>query len=426
MKRFFIMLLFSFIFTSVFSEVNFDFSLSPGIVLKNYEINRMPEDIVEWETFDYLPPFFEITYTASSGANDLFYLSIPILPDTSVYYLENNGLHNLPIRKDFTPFVDSDIPYEVFYEISSEPFDFSIGRRKLKWGAGSYSLGINDRVPYMDHLLLSLNWDTSVGDFGYEYLITTPGPNASSRDKTFVGRKLYFEFSPVMFEIGEITLLYDITPNFVDINPFLVYHNVYESSSNVAGYLSSTIDLKNYKLYSEFLLDQYQLPTESETSAPNAYGFMVGGRKKGRKIDYGLEFYKTSTWLYNKGEENEDFTYPVWKNLLLAEDKTIDYFLGFPYGPDVELFKFFLEGEHFGIDYEHLVQGLVNIDTPYPLENWQEYSIHGPVSPTSIENILRLNFKAGKNPTFYTQIIFQNKDLWILVGFEYTFSLKIP
>jgi len=426
MKRFFVMLLLSLIFTSVFSEVNFDFSLSPGIVLKNYETNKMPEYVVELETFDYLPPFFEITYTASSGNNDLFYLSIPILPDASVYYLENNGLHNLPIRKDFTPFVDSDIPYEVFYEISSEPFDFSIGRRKLKWGEGSYSLGINHRIPYMDHLLFSLNWDTSVGDFGYEYLLTIPGPNASDRNKTFVARKLSFEFSPVMFEMGEITLLYDFTPNFVDLNPFLVYHNVYESSSNDAGYLSSTIDLKNYTLYSEFLLDQYQLSTESQRSPPNAYGFMVGGRKKGQKIDYGAEFYKTSTWLYNKGEDNKDFTYPVWKNLLLAQDKTIDYFLGFPYGPDVELFKFFLEGEHFGIDYERLVQGSVTIDTPYNEEEWQKYSVYGPVPPTTIENILRVNFKIRNNPTFFTQTILRNKDLWMLVGFEYTFSLKIP
>ncbi|PNR98893.1 hypothetical protein X927_06855 [Petrotoga mexicana DSM 14811] len=429
MKRFFVMLLFSLIFTSVFSEVNFDFSLSPGIVLKNYEIDKMPEDVIEWETFDYLPPFFEITYTASSGNNDLFYLSIPILPDASVYYLENNGLHNLPIREDFTPFVDSDIPYEVFYEISSEPFDFSIGRRKLKWGEGSYSLGINDRVPYMDHLLFSLNWDTSMGDFGYEYLLTAPGPKVSKREKTFVARKLSFEFSPAMFEIGEITLLYDITPNFVDLNPFLVYHNVYESNSNVAGYLSSTIDFKNYKLYSEFLLDQYQLPSESQSSAPNAYGFMVGGRKKGQKIDYGAEFYKTSTWLYNKGKDNEDnkdFTYPVWKNLLRADDKTINYFLGFPYGPDVELCKIFFESEHFGIDYEHLVQGSVNIDTPYTIEEWQEYSVHGPVPPTTVENIFRINFKIGNNPTFFAQTIFRNKELWMLVGFEYTFSSKIP
>jgi len=152
----------------------------------------------------------------------------------------------------------------------------------------------------------------------------------------------------------------------------------------------------------------------------------VGGRKKGQKIDYGVEFYKTSTWLYNKGEDNEDFTYPVWKNLLLADDKTINYFLGFPYGPDVELCKFFFEGEHFGIDYEHLVQGSVNIDTSYALEEWQTYSIHGPVPPTTIENILRLNFKIGNNPTFFTQTILRNKDLWMLVGFEYTFSLKIP
>jgi len=426
MKRFFVIFLFAFISSSIFSEVNFDFSLSPGIVLKNYEINKMPKDVIEWETFDHLPPFFEITYTASSGVNDLFYLSIPILPDASVYYLENNGLHNLPIREDFKPFVDSDIPYEVFYEISSEWFDFSIGRRKIKWGKGSYSLGINDRVPYMDHLLFSLNWNTSVGDFEYNYILSAPGPNASGRNKTFITRKLSSEFFCMSFEIGEITLLYDdITPNFVDLNPFLVYHNVYESHSNVEGYLSSAIDFNNLILYSEFLLDQYQLATEDPNGNPNAYGFMIGGRKKGKKIDYGLEFYKTSTWLYNKGGGNKNFTFTVWKNFLFEEGKTIDYFLGFPYGPDVELFKIFLEGKHFGIDYERLFQGSVTIDTPYTKEEWQKYSIHGPVPPTTVENIFRINFNVGNNPTFFNQIILRNNDLWMFFGFEYTFSLKI-
>ncbi|RAO99653.1 hypothetical protein PW5551_02500 [Petrotoga sp. 9PW.55.5.1] len=431
MKKLFLVIFITiFLVNLIFSKVNFDFTFSPSIIIKNYEIDEVPDgnDILGWEMYDYLPPFFEIKYSASFSENDLFFISVPIIPDASIFYLESNSSNNLPLSKNYSFQPDSNIPYEAFFEFSNGFYDFSMGRRRLKWGEGMYSLGINDRVPNMDHIMFSLDWDTKLGDFGYEYILASPHPKAANRKKTFVTRKLSLDlFSSLLLEVGEIALIYTPDLTFVDINPFLVYHNIYESDSNVVGYLSSTFKIQDYTLYSEFLLDQYQLSTEPSDSDPNAYGFMIGGKKKVNELILGTEFYKTSTWLYNKNENYKDLTYPLWRNLEAPMGSvTIDYFLGFPCGPDSELTRFFIEGKKFGISYEHLLQGEVDINTPYTKENFKKYSEKGPVGETKVENIWRGHLKLGNNPTFLCQALLRNKDLWLFLGFEYDFSLLIP
>jgi hypothetical protein len=377
---------------------NFDVILFPDISLNNYPSRES----------DYTPAFYDLVrfykvpalssfgFSFSSGDFRAL-MSAEIRQDLSAF-LRGFDWSNLPICVDpALPFPDGNYPIIGFMEYTPDNFHYSIGRRKQKWGPATYDLALSSISPYYEHFWFEYNdsW-LSDGKMQYNFFAISADENVyNDRPKTLIGHKILFLGERFSIGLGELNLIYGRIPDLQDLGPLIIYHHSYQESSNVIAVTDFKADFGRLEGYGEFIMDDFNLSSESVDSNPTALGFFVGARYNlidGEKFqssgmlyeDYeicdrdtkngglwiGYEYYRTTTYLYNRESEIGKFTYPVLLNVMALDSwPVINYPFGFPYGANAKLHMIKADYERknlkAGLKFEYLTKGSCGINNDY-------------------------------------------------------------
>ena len=270
-----------------------------------------------------------------------------------------------------------------YVDYNTDTLRFSLGRRKIKDGHGTYSLGISSDNPFYDHVAASLSVPVGKSRLAYDYVaIGEQRWNYDIGDApsaTTYGPKFLFlhraSWNGTSFSLGltEYNIIADVYPDFQDASPFLFYHNFFNGHQNVMlGVDFETKPLEPVSVYGQFVLDDFQLGAEGSGSNPTAFGASAGlewrifaGDAAERKLFYdsdhvygidrdtsptGLtlraESYLCSTYLYRRnGYSGSDYTgneaftsrYMVMSNWRSYRADVLQPFFAAPLAPDTFL-----------------------------------------------------------------------------------------
>ena len=344
--------------------------------------------------------------------NFLLVTRMDIMQDVLVNLRDPASLNtNIPFIGNL---IDLSLPRLGFIEWSSEGGNFfiSLGRRLIKWGPGTYDMTISDSQPYLDNiwtefkLPLANDWN-----FDFNYVIISPKMwmdyNESGKNhdvqKTIFAHKWSFYNNNFRITIGELNNIYGKDPNFLDASPLIIWHDSNQDDySNVFLHLVLEGKVGPVRAWGGFAMDDFDLPHETGSAKPMAMGFSAGveyhvfdgegiGDAKFDRRDYtlreetfkvenglnvGAEWYHLSPLMYNRREDIANgagkFTIPFQFVSLVGEDYVYyndAYYLGFTYGPDSSLFRFYAEYTDAPIEaklsVEYLVRGQYGIESKY-------------------------------------------------------------
>ncbi|OAA31343.1 hypothetical protein AT15_07550 [Kosmotoga arenicorallina S304] len=412
MKYFF--LLCSFLVAGmVFSLTVIYAGISPAFSLNNYESvdGSYEPNLYDLLRYYSLPALGKAGFQISNEHLEAA-MFIEARQDFSAFLL-GRDFSNLPLSVgSWAPFFDANYPRVGYIQWGSSSVLISAGRRKLKWGPATYDIGLSSVPPYFDHLWLQFSDETFFGSFDYNFFAISADRSVYGDPKTLLGHKWAFSSDAFRLSFAEENLIYGVYPDLQDIGPFIIYHHSYQTHSNVMFFVTAEMLLKSFRIYGEFGLDEFRLNTEGENSRPTAFGWLAGVEwssseiwNKVRNKEYfddftlferGLstpsavklryEYYHTTPYLYNRDADIGKFTYPFRLNVMwLNMWPDIDFFFGFPYGPDVSLhllsYQWNKEKIELFSQVEFLAMGSYGIDSPYyaPYEHdW--YKLVEPVS----------------------------------------------
>lgn len=303
--------------------------------------------------------------------------------------------------------IDLTFPRVGFFDYTSpnEKFFLSLGRRLIKWGPGFYDIQIADSQPYLDNLWISYqtpiagNWN-----FNYNYVLIAPKfwlQYDNKVQKTILGHKFNFYNNNLRLSLGELSNIYNKYPTLFDMSPLLVWHNGNQDEfCNVTLYLGAEGKVGPVRMFGTFNMDDLAQPHEVATDRPLAIGFSAGieyhifdgnpiTSEKFKKEDYtlredsfkidnglniGFEWYYVTPMMYNRQATQDEgkFTIPwqIWamsaKNYVTDRDA---FFLGFKYGPNANLLRFYTEYKNNPYDAsfsaELLTRGSYGIESAY-------------------------------------------------------------
>jgi len=281
--------------------------------------------------------------------------------------LLGGSLTNLLVSHDWGTFCFSNnYPSVGFLEGKGQGWYFSLGRRAINLGPGDYSLTISGQNPWYDHAIGGLSARLGPGSLGYDFLAINV-QNRSDDGKYVFMHRLQAEFPVWSAGISEYNLVTRDSLDFQDIGPFLVYHHLFASDSNVMLQLDAEIKpASNLRLYGEALMDDFRLSTESSSSNPNAFGFHAGlewapksgmdySRPKFFRKDYttsigpshlhgglvsSFEWYWASTYLYRRSSSTPNQAYYT-RYFLQTQNlgwPIVEPWFAYPLGPDRMMF----------------------------------------------------------------------------------------
>ncbi len=321
--------------------------------------------------------FFDIGFSLNDEHFNLVF-DIDFRETLNSFY-KRDYYSNIPYQFDtLNDILDLNFPRYAFGEIKYDKLFVSLGKRPISWGPGRYQFTISKDVPYLDNLWAEYNTDLKSGKFTYNFVFisfnklglkySTLKSNTSdtSKDfKTVVAHKLGWNFGFFRFSIGELNLIYERVPVLFDINPFGVYHNLYQEGSNVMAYLEAEGILElgklgKVRLFGEIEMDDFSLPTEGEKGKPTAFGIggglqwhVLAGKLptliKTNKDKYCLssntyaftsglnityEIYFCNPYNYNREVDAGKFTVPLHTDGNQDVLSPNAFYLGFKYGPN--------------------------------------------------------------------------------------------
>ena len=317
--------------------------------------------------------FFDIGFRLD---DEYFNLVFDIdLRETISSFYKRNYYSNVPYQFNIlNDILDLNFPRYAYGASTLGKFYFSVGRRPISWGPATHQFAISKDVPYLDNIWVDYKTDLKNGTFDFNYVVISMNKlalqgsyddEASGKYKTIAAHRIGFNFSSFRFSIGELNLIYNRLADLMDINPFAIYHNLYQNGSNVMAYIEveGLFDIGNFgklRLYGELALDDFSLSVEGEKGKPTAFG-VVGGIqwhlfdgeesktlkenselytlssqtyefKTGLNLTY--EIYFCNPYIYNRETDAGKFTVPLYTdgNSSLFTPNAI--YLGFKYGPN--------------------------------------------------------------------------------------------
>ncbi len=346
-------------------------------------------------------------------------------------WLMGGAWSNLPKAADsWTLMWGNNYPQVGYAEAQGEGWQVSAGRRRIGLGPGSYGLAVSADNPWYDHALARV--EAPVGTSAYAgrlgYSFTALGVQrwwGLSKKNVFIHR-VTWRTKRFSLALGELNLVVGDSLDLQDIGPFLVYHHLFNSNSNVMFEVEAEArPIDPVRLYGEFVLDDVQIPGEGSGSNPNAMGFMAGAEwsilKNARALrpaffradhevrlaapplalsgdDTGgdepgglrlrAESYLTSTYLYRRGASS---LYETWTTRYFFQTSTslgfplVEPFFSSPLGPDTWLNRLELAWDRGGfeaaaaVEYRILGAESEQLYFAYPYaENWL-----GPQDPVT-------------------------------------------
>lgn len=263
-------------------------------------------------------------------------------------YSESFSL-NMPSHSGFFDFC---WPKRAFVSFGNEKVNLIIGRERIEWGNSNVGNFIFDKhVEYHDLARLSLYSDF----FSYEWTNLFLDSNYYGSEEDDLGYSIYMAhrldfriLRNLTFTISENVMYKAQTLDFGNLNPGNIYHNLNKRHifNAIAHAELNYSPIKGMLLYGQFCLDQATAPNESDSQSPSI-AYLAGieySHKAGKgHLTANAEYVYTSPLLYRRDEV--DFLTFHKDNVFEAWDAIRLYYIGFPYGGDVNLI-------HFGIDYD--------------------------------------------------------------------------
>ena len=376
-------------------------SANPAAMYGNYPLHN-DEDPDWFETAqDYFYRYYDQEGLLDLGLflkEDHFSVVLDIdLRQTLRSFYRDRYYSNIPyLGNDLNAILDMNFPRFAFGEVRFDKFFISIGRRPIGWGPSSHDMAISAEVPFLDNLWFDYKTELRKMTFDYNFLavsfnaeaIDSKTPTAVLDNyenyldgvnpergfdeyrgiKTLLAHRIGFAWSSFRFSIGELNLVYGEYPNLLDMNPFGIYHNLFQDrKSNVMGYLEMEGLLRlggeaSVRVFGTFAMDDLDLPNErtKNNGKPGAIGYNLGielhlldgeasrtmqtnlekyalkadtfRNNDGLNISY--EFFFCSTYMYNRAVNEGKYTVPLklYGSPTMRESNA--FYLGFKYGPN--------------------------------------------------------------------------------------------
>ena len=432
MKRLSLILVFSlFLYASVTAAFRpvadlspyFTFDNTPSGIAEGSQDWRYPSGIQNdswWETKqDYWldafsrASFLNLGFIVDTDAVDMVVL-VDVIQDVFVSIRDHEGLYtNIPFINGGN--LDLSFPRVGYVDYTSLSGDIylSLGRRKIKWGPGTYGMAISDSQPYLDNLYARFGTDISDRwSFSYDFvalafkLFLDIGVEANGAPQTTFAHRFSFENRAFRASFTEMNNIYGKVPSLLDCTPIALWHNNFQDDcSNVMIDLSLEGRIGPVRVFGSLAMDDFKLADEPNTN-PTAIGASAGvewnlisgeafeGRNfsndayaiKDRTfhvpggLNVSYEFYYCSTYMYNRAVDAGKFTSDFQVNSNAGPKKFYDdnaFFLGFRFGPGsvVHLLKASYETSNIKADVsmQLLRRGSYYIDSPYDDETKAEF-----------------------------------------------------
>ncbi len=317
--------------------------------------------------------------------------------------------------------LDASYPSKAYFKYENELLGFSFGKYPLSWGPAYYPMTI---APNTVHNNFTFFAKFPFAKY-YFHLIGSDSRNLSEV-KHIIGHRLEFNFGDFEMSLGEINIIGGRYPDFIDINPLMIYHNNYRGNSNVIGSLDLTYKTPFANYYFEFSMDDFVLPEERDGSTiPFTYGLAYGTNLNLPIGNLIIEKSFTSEWMYITYAQH----YMTHSVRHYYPSKTVprlaDYPLGFLYGPDTDMFSIIFKGELFGIDtlveYNYLTKAtVIENDTT----RWKWFWDGLPLKDQLVSgerakyNLLTLNFSKGPFRVYFKTVDFQDYILGVFFKYD--------
>jgi hypothetical protein len=326
----------------------------------------------------------------------------------------------------------------------TDTWRFSLGRRKIKSGPGTYGLGISSGNPFYDHAAASLSLPMGSGRITYDYVAvgmqrwqnmvgSVSGDGSNEQPKYLFFHRGSWTGKNFSIGLSEYNLLADVYPDFQDMSPFVFYHNLFNNHHNVMiGIDFKATPVKPVSIFGEFVMDDFQIGDEGGN--PNAMGFMAGvewrvlpgaldRKPKFFDSDYtydlsratrseGLviraESYLASTYLWRRNEKYWDSGASTWVNTsnqaftsryhIMSNWSNgyhlVEPFLAAPLGPDTFLNRVAAGWMNGKIDstfaVEYRIKGSQSEEKTYDTSTLDAAAWLWPSAPTTTEIALTL------------------------------------
>lgn len=325
----------------------------------------VPASYLEW--FYSRPAFLTAGFSLKRGPLSAV-MSVELQQDVGELYL-GGSLVNLPINHDYTTFFFSNnYPNVGFVEGLGNGWRFSAGRRSLNIGAGTYSLTVSGANPWYDHVLAELEAPLGAGSLRYDFLAISTQRRSGNDGKSLFLHQIGFDFPVWSASLAEFNTVAGVPLDLQDIGPFLIYHHLFASGSNVMFKLDGQLKpSERLRAWGGILMDDFQLSSESTASNPNAFGFEAGveavlipghssERARFYRKDYtvslgpeqldgrlkaSLQWYWASTYLYRRvaSAPNEAFYTRYFLQNQNFGWAVVEPWFSYPLGPDRMLFR---------------------------------------------------------------------------------------
>ncbi|MBQ3729203.1 MAG: hypothetical protein II903_06865 [Spirochaetales bacterium] len=370
--------------------------------------------------------FLNMGFIVDTDAMDMVVL-VDVIQDVFVSIRDRGSLYtNIPFVNGGN--LDLTFPRVGYVDYTSLSGDIylSLGRRKIKWGPGTYGMAISDSQPYLDNLYTRFGTDISDSwRFGYDFTALAfkhfldIGVEANGAPQTTFAHRFSFENSVFRASFAEMNNIYGKVPSLLDCTPIALWHNNFQDDcSNVMIDLSLEGRIGPVRLFGSFAMDDLKLADEPNTN-PSAIGasggvewnVISGEAFEGRDfsndayaikdrtfhvpggLNVSYEFYYCSTYMYNRSVDAGKFTSDFQVNSNAGPKKFYDdnaFFLGFRFGPGsvVHLLKASYETEKLRSDLsvQLLRRGSYYIDSPYDDEAKAEFDPFG--LPGTVTDVL--------------------------------------
>ena len=370
--------------------------------------------------------FLNMGFIVDTDAVDMVVL-VDVIQDVFVSIRDRGSLYtNIPFVNGGN--LDLTFPRVGYVDYTSLFGDIylSLGRRKIKWGPGTYGMAISDSQPYLDNLYARFGTDISDSwRFGYDFVALAfkhfldIGVEANGAPQTTFAHRFSFENSVFRASFTEMNNIYGKVPSLLDCTPIALWHNNFQDDcSNVMIDLSLEGRIGPVRLFGSLAMDDLKLADEPNTN-PSAIGasggvewnVISGEAFEGRDfsndayaikdrsfhvpggLNVSYEFYYCSTYMYNRAVDAGKFTSDFQVNSNAGPKKFYDdnaFFLGFRFGPGsvVHLLKASYETEKLRSDLsvQLLRRGSYFIDSPYDDEAKAEFDPFG--LPGTVTDVL--------------------------------------
>ena len=237
---------------------------------------------------------------------------------------------------------------DLYLEYTKNNFNITVGRWNKKWGySDRYSLILNDTLPPRDGIYFKYKISPV---FQFDYFISSEGSYALTHNfvtrvgdslnkgtvinRTLIGHKVELSLSSFFFYFAEVAYCasFGYLPNPKYLNPLFIYFLLQFNDSqqdhgvgvdaNILWDLGLKLKLKNFEIYSDVLIDDFQY-VEISTKEPPQIGGLIGIKYFGSTWNINAEYTRVWAWTYL----NEN----PWERY-----EKLGYSLGHPYGPDFD------------------------------------------------------------------------------------------